>query len=139
MTATTDDPGPYVIEHGDVWAMAGDATPGGRALGLHRRHVCRGSGRLAACFGAESGTLHKHGSEEGVEAWAAATRKRLAEAGFAEMADEIVVVSFPPTAETVAELNACIAATGRVLRLADRLAEIADAIPRADWPRVYPR
>ena len=133
----TDDTGPYVIEHGDVWAAG--ATPSGRALGLDRRHVCRGSGRLAACFGAESGTLHKHGGEEGVEAWAAATRKRLAEAGFPEMADEIVVVAFPPTPETVAELNACVATTGRVLRIAERLAEIADAIPREEWPHAYPR
>ena len=55
------------------------------------------------------------------------------------MADEIVVVAFPPTPETVAELNACVATTGRVLHLAGRLEEIAEAIPREEWPKVYPR
>lgn len=135
----TIGPGPYVIEHGDVWSVDAGATPGGRALGLDRRHVCRGSERLAACYDAESGTLHKHGGEAGVEAWAAATRKKLAEAGFPEMADEIVVVAFPPTQETVAELNACVSTSGRVIGLPDRLVEIANLIPREEWPKAYPR
>lgn len=131
--------GPYVLQHGDVWHVDADATPGGAALGLNRRHVCRGSDRLAACYDSADGVLHKHGAEAGVEAWAAAARKRFADAGFQELADVLVVVVFPPTAETVEELNACVACTGRVVGLPDRLAAIASTIPPSEWPAVYPR
>lgn len=130
--------GPYILAHGDVWHLDFGGTPGGIALGLNRRHICRGSERVAVCFDASDGTLHKHGAERGVEAWAAKTRKTLADAGITEAADGLVVVVFPPTPETIAELNAIIACSGRVLRIPDRLAEIAASVPRADWPAVYP-
>jgi hypothetical protein len=131
--------GPYILAHGDVWHVDADGTPGGAALGLNRRHICRGSERMAVCYDGSTGALHKHGAERGVEAWAAKTRKSFADADMPDLADDLIVVVFPPTAGTIEELNASIACTGRVLRIADRLAEIAESIPRSEWPAAYPR
>lgn len=130
--------GRYILEHGDVWHVDADATPGGAALGSNRRHVCRGSEKLAVCFDGSDGTFHKHGAEKGVEAWAAKTRRTLADAGATDLADDLVVVVFPPTPETVAELNASVECTGRVLDIADRLSRIAGSMPRSEWPVSYP-
>lgn len=130
--------GPYILAHGDVWHVDSGATPGGAALGLNRRHVCRGSEKVAVCFDGSTGALHKHGAEAGVEAWAAKTRKSLADADMTELADDLVVVVFPPTPETIEELNASVACTGRVLMIAERLAEIAGSVPRSEWPAAYP-
>lgn len=113
MTAAQHD-GPYRIEYGDAWYVS-DAD---------RRHVCDGSQFLAVAFDAEDMVLHKHGRAERVEAWADKTRKMFTEAGHGELAEMIVVLAFPVTPETISELNACIATTGRIAGLQKRLEEI---------------
>ncbi len=107
------DEGPYVIEHGEVWFVhRGPSTPGGRAMRLDRRHVCGPSENLAVAFDEEDGILHKHGTETRVRAWIDEFRAKTAEA-----LPVPVMVTFPPNAETVAELNRCIATTGRIKRV----------------------
>jgi hypothetical protein len=116
----TEKTGPYVIAHGDVWWRS--TATGRNSFGLSDdRHVCDGTQMLAVAYDAEDGILHKHGSEDSVRAWAERTGKKFIESGFEEMAQAIVVVGFPVSPESVAELNACVATTGRVLRIAERI------------------
>lgn len=120
--------GPYVIAHGDVWI--GDPREG--------RHVCDGTGELAVAFDSEDGTLHKHGEASRVAEWAAGIRKKFAQAGAQDLAAAIEVISFPACAETVLELNACAAVTGRVTGIASRLEAIGrlrpDLVARPRYP-----
>lgn len=132
--------GPYSIEHGDVWHSAGNPRlAGAAAMGLSdpgRRHVCDGSQWLAVAYDGEDGTLHKHGEASKVEAWADATRRRFSEAGFEDLAAGIMTLSFPVSEETVAELNACVSSTGRVLKLPERFAALGEANPGIARPRL---
>lgn len=73
---------------------------------------------VAIAFDRDTGTLHKHGAPERVDAWAATARQAYRDSGFDEQAAALVVISgaFP-----VDEINACLAGTGHVLKLFDRL------------------
>lgn len=72
---------------------------------------------VAIAFDLESGTLHKHGSPEMVRAWCKKSSDKLIQAGFPEMAGDLVVIAgrFP-----VEELNKCLSITGYVRRMYDR-------------------
>ena len=131
----------YVIEHGDVWLREVVTDTGRRSpvRGLTPlTHVCDGTGMLAVAFDAEDGTLHKTGKAEDVSAWAAVSARKFADSGFDAIAGALTVVSFPISPETVAELNALRATTGRVLRLTERLSEIAEACPELLDRPTYP-
>lgn len=136
MQSTSD--GPYIIEHGDVWYVTKGATPGGAAMGLDRRHVGAGTEMIAVAFDSENGVLHKHGASKLVESWSGQTRKKFNEGGFPEMADAIVVISFLPTPQTIAELNACVTTTGRVLGLEHALLRMIEESPDLAKLPVYP-
>jgi hypothetical protein len=84
------------------------------------------SEQIAVAFDEADGILHKHGRSEPVAKWADGARRKFLEAGFDELVNSIVVVSFPPTAETIAELNACIAISGRVKDIVRRLSGLND-------------
>lgn len=117
MSARTAE-GPYVIEHGEVWYVnQGPSTPGGRAMRLGRHHVCGPSENLAMAFDEEDGILHRHGTEASVRAWIENLRRRTAGLPPEMSLPVPTMLTFPPTAETVAEMNLCIATTGRIKRL----------------------
>lgn len=117
----SEETGPYVIRYGDVWHVMDKDDPG--------VHVCDGSQEIAVAYDSEDGTLFKHGQLARVQAWAAKTRRIFSEGGAADLAAAITVLSFPVAEETVRELNACVATTGRVLRLPEALERIAAARP----------
>lgn len=82
---------------------------------------------VAIAFDRESGTLHKHGSVENVQAWVDKSQKRLRESAtasgslgdlVAKMANDLVIVSgkFP-----VEEVNRCLSTSGYVLRMVEKL------------------
>ena len=102
--------GPYVIRHGDVWLTEG----------MGGNHVADGSGQMAVAFD-DDGVLMKHGEASRVSAYAEKAEKALSHA-MGDDAPRITVLSFPVTPETIAELNACTAASGRVMTLERRLA-----------------
>lgn len=133
-----DNQGPYVIEHGDVWFVRPDRLPGAIALGMGKTHICGPHDMLAIVFDEQDGTLHKHGRSEPVEKWADRTRAALTAGGQPELAEALVMVSFPVLPETVAELNACTSGSGRVMRLRERLTEIGAAVDPSAIPRRYP-
>ena len=120
-------PATYVIEHGDVW-LKPEVRRGERAQSFSTlAHVCRGSEDLAVAIVDDA--MVKCGSAASVDAW-----RRKNEGVF-----DIVVVSFPVSPETVAELNACVENGNRAATLAERFAEIGAANPSlAEIPR-YPR
>lgn len=124
----SDSSGPYVIVHGDLWYEESGLRQDG-PLGPQRRHVCDGTGEIGVAYDAGSGTLHKHGESARVQRWASATRRKFSGAGYEDMARDIVVISFPVTPETVAELNACVATTGRVATLQARLTRLLETRP----------
>lgn len=130
--------GPYYIEGGDLWRREGGSVASGLGGAPRSRHVCRGSDDVAVAFDSEDGTLHKCGRADMVQAWAAAARSRFIEAGFEEMAKAITVISFSVTPETVAELNACVEVSGRVLKLAGNLARLQEENPSLASPHHYP-
>lgn len=127
----SDPEGPYVIEHGDVWHLnSGPRLPGADGIGLpDRRHVCGPSENLAIAFDEEDGTLHKHGTETRVRAWIDGFREKMAAVPSEHALPIPVMMTFPPNAETVAEMNRCIATTGRIKRLHDGLLSDADRLP----------
>jgi len=97
--------GPYSIEFGDICF---------KDSGGHIVSSIAGSELLAIAFDEADGVLHKHGRADRVAKWAEGARKRFSDNGFEELAKSLVVVSFPGTADTINELNACIATSGRV-------------------------
>jgi len=130
--------GPYVIEHGDLWYR--ETKPSRLSNGL--RHVCSGSDEIAIAHDGE--VLLKAGSAASVGAWHEANRDKLrmmAEA-MADMGDdgfEVIIVRLPVSPETVEEMNACIAISGRVARLEENLARIGASDPSLFSRPVYPR
>lgn len=117
----SESEGPYIIEHGDVWFVErGPSTPGGRAMRLDRRHVCGPSETLALAFSEDDGVLLKHGAESAVRRWYDTFNTKMASVSGHAFSPP-VVLTFPPNADTVAELNRCIAVTGRVKKLHEEL------------------
>lgn len=123
-------PGPYVIRHGDLKYVTRENPQG--------RHVCDGSQEVAVAYDSVDGTLLRHGALPGVQQYADKARRMFTEAGFEEIAAAIVVLAFPVSDETVAELNACVATTGRVLGLPEAMERIAvqrpDLVARPRYP-----
>lgn len=118
----SDPEGPYVIEHGDVWfVQGGPTTPGGRTMRLDRQRICGPSENLALAFDENDGILLKHGTETAVRKWHDSFIARMADLGDHAFPPPIIM-TFPPNAETVAELNRCIATSGRVKKLHEELA-----------------
>ena len=129
----SQEDGPYEFRHGDVWYVLRD--PKGRETTC--RHVCSGTEAMGVAYDADDGVLHKHGKAENVERWATETRRKLTEAGGGEMAAALNVVTFLAHPAPVAELNACIATTGRISGFPDRLAGMADEVGEAPaWTRI---
>lgn len=128
---------PYVIQHGDVWKRSSTGFGG-------LQHVCDGSGELAVAYQGE--VLLKIGEASRVDEWLDLNRDR-----FRSMRDmleamredgdalEVVVVKVPVSQDIVAEINRCVAISGRVARLRDNLEKIGLGDPslfeRARFPR----
>lgn len=128
--------GPYVIEFGDLWFVRTLSGPGGKPKEIGKVHVCGPHDRVAVVYDAEDGTLHKHGTEENAVAWLETTRAKLRDNGFESLAENLTMVAFNPVPEAIAELNACIATSGRVLGIAERLTAIQEENPAyAQIPR----
>jgi hypothetical protein len=87
--------GQYVLMHGD--------SPVGRVLD-----------EVSIALDKEDGILHKHGSPESVQKWAAETQRRLRASGAAEIADNLVVITgrFP-----LEDLNKCLSTMSYAGRL----------------------
>ncbi|GBG14586.1 uncharacterized protein NMK_2185 [Novimethylophilus kurashikiensis] len=66
---------------------------------------------VSICFDKESGTLHKHGRPELVQDWHAKAQAKYREAGFDEMADELIVITGRFALE---DLNRCLSTSGYV-------------------------
>lgn len=109
--------GPYSIEGGEVRFT----EPSGHVVTSFPD-----TQMLAVAFDEVAGSLHKHGREVLVAKWADDTRQKFLSTGFGELAKEIVVVSFPATPETIREINACIAISGRVKTIVETLGRIAN-------------
>lgn len=75
---------------------------------------------VAICFDKESGTLHKHGIPEYVSKWYFESRKKFIDAGFQDMADDLIMIqgAFP-----VEELNKCLSTTGYISKFWKKLQE----------------
>lgn len=69
---------------------------------------------VALALDTDSGVLHKHGPAAKVEDWVANTKKKFADAGFTEMADQLTVLKGRFTLD---DLNRCLSTTGYVLTL----------------------
>lgn len=127
--------GKYVIEFGDLYfhdfPVAGGASGG-------KRRVCGPSEMMAIAYDSNEGTLYKHGTATGVEAWAVKTRAAYCDTGFEDFADAIVVISFPIAPATVAELNACLETTTRVAFIVENLGAIARDNPDIVQPPRIP-
>lgn len=124
---------PYFLQHGDLWKR-----PSGNTVAPQFRqdaHIASGSEEIGVCYDRRDGSLHHIGSAASASAWLKSRSEKLRNAGFEEMAGDLVSVSFPMVEQTVAEINACLAISGRVLKLPERLAEIAAEV--GDVPR-YP-
>lgn len=85
---------------------------------------CVNAEMVAVGFDRDSGTLHKHGSPESIHEWAEKTRGKYRAAGFADMANDLVVMSgrFP-----VDELNKCISTSGYCKILYEKLGKLEQA------------
>ncbi|NTF17356.1 hypothetical protein G6L37_02870 [Agrobacterium rubi] len=130
--------GPYVIEHGDVWYRERKPSPMSNGL----RHVCDGTQEIAIAHDGE--VLLKVGSAASVDDWYSKNAAKLvamseAMGRMGEDGFEVVIVRLPVSPETVAEMNACIAYSGRVAKLADNLASIGAADPSLYSRPSYPR
>jgi hypothetical protein len=121
-----DDHGPYILERGEVWFVDRSASPWSKALNLHQRHVCGPGDLMAVAYDTENGILHKHGPAPLVSAWANKTRHGFLEMGADDMSEALVVISFPPHPEALAEVNACISVSGRILEFQKRLGHLTD-------------
>lgn len=73
---------------------------------------------VSIAFDRESGTMHKHGKPESVQAWLAQAQKKLRSAGAYDMANDLVIITgkFP-----LQELNNCLTTSGYVMRMVDQL------------------
>lgn len=119
-----DDGGLVKLVRGEVRSRA--RTREGRACEVH---VCDADEPMALAHDSD-GVLCLWGEAAVVEARAASLSEALRDA-LGDRAPSVTVVRFMPTPESVAELNACIATTGRVLRFAAALAgmEGVDEVP----------
>lgn len=130
---------PYRLRHGDVWFCGPQRTGAASSLASGMRHVCDGTDALALVFDAEDGTLHKHGRAADVRDWLDKTRAKFVEGGFSELASNLTLVEFKPVKEAIAELNACIATSGRAIQFETRLQEMLAANPELGQIPTYPR
>ncbi len=73
---------------------------------------------LAIGFDRVSGTLHKHGERSWVERWIADARQKFRDAGFSDMANDLVVLSGDLPLE---EVNKCLAISGYCGRMLEKL------------------
>lgn len=127
MTEDNAPQGPYVIRGDSVWWVYG-AVSFGLASMPDPVRICGLSQNLAAAVDVDTGILHKHGFEDDVARWFHHTQKAFRVGGHPQLADDLVMYAFPVTPETVEELNACIASTGRAASIAERLARIGQDV-----------
>lgn len=103
--------------------MNGDATAGDAAYTIEDGMVvyrtadravvvCSLDDEMAVAFDDE--VLLKHGEADAVSKWAERVRTVLSGAGQNWLAEKIQVTRFQPTSLALAELNSCIACTGRI-------------------------
>lgn len=133
----TDFKGPYVIEHGDVWYREGKAS----MISTGLRHVCGAHDQLAIAHDGQM--LLKTGSASAIAQWEASTRGKYAAMNemLSSMGNdpvEITIVRMPVSPETVEEINACIAISGRVRHLEANLERIGVANPGLSLRPIYP-
>jgi hypothetical protein len=136
----TDNVGPFVIAHGDVWKRTSGRTFAGGGL----THVCDGTGEMAVAY--QGDVLLKVGSADAVDAWHVANRGKFDlmremlssnDEGHDDL--EVVVVKVPVSQPIIDEINLCVAISGRVAKLRENLVKIgADDPSLLERPR-YPR
>jgi len=119
--------GPYVIRGDAVWYVYASVSFG-TGSGPDPVRICDTSQNLAAAVDVDTGILHKHGLEDNVAGWLHQAQKAFRDGGHPQLADDLVMYSFPVTPETVEELNACIGSSGRAARIAERLARIGQDV-----------
>lgn len=120
--------GPYVLEHGDVWIReSASSSLSNGAL----RHVCSGSEELAVAR--DGDVLLKVGPAASIDRWFEKNREAIVKvseiSAFFGNEGGVEVFRFQATPETIQEMNACIAITGRVARIHERLAQLGAAAP----------
>jgi hypothetical protein len=123
----------YEVEFGDVWYR--DQKP--ERPGLTQDpgvHICAEGEMMAVAFDEQDGVLHKHGVAAKVIAWAGAARERLAASPIPDLARYLITIEFPATQDTLSELNACIATSGRISGFQKHLALIGDASTANKFP-----
>jgi len=109
-----DEIWPYLLHRGEVIYSSS----------VHTLNICKETDLLAVMYDVEGGVLHKHGAASRVRQAHARVASAFVAQGFDELAQSLEIVEFPVTPETIEELNACIAISGRVLGIKERLGEI---------------
>ena len=112
-------PGPYSLNNGAVWFTTSSGTEA-----MINDATCR----LGVAFDAKDGILHKHGLASQVTSWADQSRAAFIAKGFPEIAASLTTITFPATERAIAELNACIGTSGRVLQFPQNLCAAADLL-----------
>nr|WP_250808631.1 hypothetical protein [Neorhizobium tomejilense] len=104
---------PYSVVNGDLYHVDSSG---------HKQRVCHSGSAIAVAYDIEDGVLHRHGEYNAVLAWYDATRavlmKQEATAGLAKA---LCLVSMPLDERWVSEINRCIATTGAVLGIEQRI------------------
>ncbi len=121
--------GPFLIAHGEVRCRG--VSREGRGFDAY---VCGDDEAMAVAHDSD-GTLVAWGVAGDVDAKATALGEALSDVMGAR-APSILVVRFMPTRESLAELNACIAVSGRVLRFGAALAAM-DGVDESPPPSMW--
>ena len=80
--------------------------------------ICPPTAELSIAFDKNDGVLHKHGAPALVQAWHVAATKRLRDAGFIDLADDLICISgrFP-----LEDINRCLDCSGYIGRFYAKL------------------
>lgn len=108
----------YEIRSGSYYLVDLDEPPNRIS---HQRDIHLMTDEIAICFDRSSGTLHKHGNPESVGNWAAKAQAKYRDAGYSEMANDLIVVSGKLPVE---EINRCIANSGYCSTFYNKLASL---------------
>lgn len=88
--------------------------------------VCHAGGEIAVAYDEADGVLHKHGEFNLVSEWFVRETEALRRHGFSALAETLVLFRSPFEPAVLAEVNRCIAVTGAVLGLRERMAATPD-------------
>lgn len=107
---------PYSLAEGDLFHTDSKGN---------RKRVCHKGGAIAIAYDFEDGVLHSHGEVNDVAAWFEETRKRLMRTpATVGLANALTLVSMPLHEECIREVNRCVAVTGAVLGIEERLSAL---------------